>query len=127
MVGGVGPGRSRASRIACGIAPSVRKKPPTHGGSAVSGDAGRRPYPEPTTSSGSGSVGSIRRLLEIATIDVLGLENSIVRSRTLISAALAAAKLLETGELEERIATLEAAVGVSREPRGDDLLSDDAA
>ena len=76
---------------------------------------------------GLGSVEAIRRILEIATIDVLGLENSIVRSRTLISAALAAAKLLETGELEERIATFEAAIGIGREPRGDDLLSDDAA
>ncbi len=56
------------------------------------------------------SIDAIRRILEIATIDALGLENSIVRARVLISAALAAAKLLETGELEERIATLEAAV-----------------
>ena len=57
---------------------------------------------------------SIRRLVEIAAVDTLGLENSIVRSRTLISAAVAAAKLLEVGELEVRIATLEAAVGVGR-------------
>src|SRR3569833_4710012 len=56
------------------------------------------------------SVDEIRRLLEIATLDTLGLENSIGRARTLIAAAQAAAKLLETGELEERIATLEAAV-----------------
>jgi hypothetical protein len=63
---------------------------------------------------GLDSVQAIRRILEIATIDTLGLENSIVRSRTLISAAVAAAKLLESGELEERIATLEAAVGVGR-------------
>src|SRR5262245_26978844 len=53
---------------------------------------------------------SIRRLIEIAAIDTLGLENSVARSRTLISAALAAAKLLEVGELEVRIATLEAIV-----------------
>ena len=44
----------------------------------------------------------------------LGLENSIIRARVLISAALAAAKLLETGELEARIESLEAAVGVGR-------------
>jgi hypothetical protein len=50
----------------------------------------------------------------IATLDALGLENSIVRARVLISAALAAAKLLETGELEARIESLEAAVGVGR-------------
>jgi hypothetical protein len=63
---------------------------------------------------GLGSVESIRRILEIATLDALGLENSIARARVLISAALAATKLLETGELEERIGTLEAAIGISR-------------
>lgn len=75
---------------------------------------------------GLGSVESIRRILEIATIDTLGLENSIVRSRTLISAALAAAKLLETGELEERIASLETAVGVGRERSAGVLFQDEA-
>ena len=73
---------------------------------------------------GLDTVQSIRRLVEIAAIDSLGLENSIARSRTLISAALAAAKLLEVGELEARIAQLEAAVGVGREPIGDDLFED---
>lgn len=73
---------------------------------------------------GLDSVQSIRRLLEIASIATLGLENSIVRSRTLISAALAAAKLLETGELEDRIASLETAIGVGRDPTVD-LLADD--
>jgi hypothetical protein len=75
---------------------------------------------------GPDTVQSIRRLLEIASIDALGLENSIVRSRTLISAAMAAAKLLETGELEARIATLEAAIGVGRDP-ATDMFTDDAA
>jgi len=63
---------------------------------------------------GLDTIQSIRRLVEIAAIDTLGLENSIVRSRTLLSAALAAARLLEVGELEVRMATLEAAVGVGR-------------
>jgi hypothetical protein len=72
-----------------------------------------------------GSVEDIRRILEIATIDVLGLENSIARARVLISAAQAATKLLETGELEARIATLEAAIGVGRDPV--DLFDDEAA
>jgi len=71
------------------------------------------------------TIGSIRRLIEIAAIDTLGLENSIVRSRTLISAALAAAKLLEVGELEARLASLEAAVGVGRTVPDDGL--DDVA
>jgi len=60
---------------------------------------------------GLDSIQSIRRILEIATIDTLGLDNSVVRSRTLISAAVAAAKLLETGELEARLAVLELALG----------------
>lgn len=64
---------------------------------------------------GLGTIEAIRRILEIATIDALGLENSIARSRVLISAALAAAKLLETGELEERLEALEAALGAGRE------------
>lgn len=34
---------------------------------------------------GLDSVQAIRRILEIATIDTLGLENSIVRSRTLVA------------------------------------------
>jgi hypothetical protein len=54
------------------------------------------------------------RVLEIATIDALGLDNSIARARVLIAAVLAAAKLLETGELEERLAALEAAVRAGR-------------
>jgi hypothetical protein len=59
---------------------------------------------------GLGSIEAIRRIVEIALFDALGLENSIARARVLISGALAAAKLLETGELEERLAALEAVV-----------------
>jgi hypothetical protein len=75
---------------------------------------------------GLGTVDAIRRILEIATIDALGLENSIARGRLLISAATAAAKLLETGELEERITVLETATGIGREMSAD-LFDDDAA
>jgi hypothetical protein len=67
---------------------------------------------------GLGSIDAIRRILEVATTDALSLENSIARVRALISAALAAAKLLETGELEARLATLELALGSARENRG---------
>ncbi len=56
------------------------------------------------------TVGDIRRLLMIAAVDTLGLDNTIPRSRTLVSLAVAAAKLLETGELEQRLAVLEGAV-----------------
>ncbi len=64
---------------------------------------------------GLGSIDAIRRILEVATTDALSLENSIARVRALISAALAAAKLLETGELEARLAVLELAVGSARD------------
>ncbi len=57
---------------------------------------------------GLASIGDIRRIIEIATLDALGLENSVARSRLLIQAALAAARLLEDGELEARLARLEA-------------------
>jgi hypothetical protein len=69
---------------------------------------------------GLGSIEAIRRILEIATLDALGLENSVARARVLIAAALGATKLLEAGELEERLAALEAAVrdrpGTAAEP-----------
>jgi hypothetical protein len=55
-------------------------------------------------------VPAIRRLVEVAALDTLALDNSIARARTLITAALAAAKLLEVGEFEERLVALETAV-----------------
>jgi hypothetical protein len=58
------------------------------------------------------SVGDLRQLLRIAALDALGLDNSIARTRALVSIALAGARLLDLGELEDRLAALEAAVGV---------------
>jgi hypothetical protein len=55
---------------------------------------------------GLGSVDGIRRVLDIAVADALALENSIARSRVLISAAIAAVKLLEVAENETREALL---------------------
>ena len=60
---------------------------------------------------GLGSTESIGRIIEIATLDALGLENSIARCRVLIAAAMAASRLLEVGELEARLTALEAALG----------------
>ena len=57
------------------------------------------------------TVGDLRRLLVIASLDTLGLENSIARARTLGYLVGVAGKLLETGELEKRLAALEAAHG----------------
>ena len=56
---------------------------------------------------------SVRRLVEVAALDTLGLENSVARSRTLAYLAQVAAKLLEVGELEERVRAIEATL----EPR----------
>jgi hypothetical protein len=66
---------------------------------------------------GLGSTESIRRVIEIATLDALGLENSIARCRVLIAAATAASRLLEVGDLEARLAALE--VALARQVRDD--------
>ncbi len=59
---------------------------------------------------GLGSIEEIRRLVEIAVVDTLTLENSIARSRTLGHLAQVATNLLEKGEMEVRLAALEAAL-----------------
>ena len=56
------------------------------------------------------TVADIRRLPEVAVLDTLGMENSIARNRTLAYLATTAIKLLEVGELEQRLESLEAAV-----------------
>ncbi|MCJ7510133.1 MAG: DUF5763 domain-containing protein [Dehalococcoidia bacterium] len=60
---------------------------------------------------GLGDVGQVRRLLEIAVLDTLSLENSVARSRTLAYLAQVALKTLEVGEFEERLEALEATMG----------------
>ena len=49
------------------------------------------------------SVTQIRRVIAIVIFDALGLDNSVARGRLLIAAAQAATKLLEVGELEQRL------------------------
>ncbi|MGE3793038.1 MAG: hypothetical protein AB7I38_03780 [Dehalococcoidia bacterium] len=56
------------------------------------------------------STSDLRRLLEIAAFDGLGLESSIARVRALTAIVQVGARLLETGELEQRLANLEATV-----------------
>lgn len=56
------------------------------------------------------TVDGIRRLLEIAATDALGMENSPARSRMLVYIALAALRTLEVGVFEERLSVLEQAV-----------------
>jgi hypothetical protein len=47
------------------------------------------------------------RIVEIALFDLLGAEASITRARALLHAALVGTKVLETGDLEARVALLE--------------------
>ena len=67
---------------------------------------------------GLGSTEDIRRLLEVAVVDTLGLENSIARARTLAYLAQVSVKLLETGVVEERVAALEQTLGPRLEKGG---------
>jgi hypothetical protein len=60
---------------------------------------------------GLDSVAGIRRLLHVALLDTLGLKNSVARNRAIFTGAIAATKLLEVGEQEERLAAIEAALG----------------
>ena len=60
---------------------------------------------------GLATVADLRRVLEIATTDALGLDNSVARVRALTSIVTVGAKLLETGELEERLAAIESVLG----------------
>ena len=64
------------------------------------------------------TVVGIRRLLQIAVTDTLGMENTIERSRTLTQLALAALRALETGVLEERLSVLDKAVHGQRSQPG---------
>jgi hypothetical protein len=56
------------------------------------------------------TIADLQAVLETVTIETLTLENSVARNRTVGSFLTIAAKLLEVGELEDRLAALEAAV-----------------
>ena len=56
---------------------------------------------------GLGTVPQIRRLVEVAVLDTLTLENSVSRARALAYLAHTATKLLELGELEQRLERME--------------------
>lgn len=66
---------------------------------------------------GLASVEHIRRLVEVAVVDTLGLENGVPRNRTLAYLAQTASKLLEVGELEERLRAVETVLGPRLEQR----------
>ena len=56
------------------------------------------------------TVQDIQRLIEIAVLDTLALDNSVQRNRTLAYLAQTALRSIEVGEQEERIRTLETAL-----------------
>lgn len=59
---------------------------------------------------GLDTVAGIRRLLDIVVTDSVGMENGIARLRVILATASAATALLKVGELEDRLAVLEAAL-----------------
>ena len=67
---------------------------------------------------GLATLPEIRRLVEVAAFDILGLANSIARARTLAYLAQVAGALFERSELEQRLEAIEATLG----PR---MLADD--
>ena len=60
------------------------------------------------------TISDSQTLLETAAIETLAIENSINRNRTLATFVATAAKLIELGELADRVAALEAAALASR-------------
>jgi hypothetical protein len=62
------------------------------------------------------TIEGIRRLIEIAMLDTLSMDNSLSRNRTLAYLAMVALKTLEMGEFEERLAALEQSVHPSNVP-----------
>ena len=95
--------------------PITSRRRPTHDGSAATGAAARRRWRAPMTSTGFRSVDGIFRFVEVGAIDLLGLDASVARSNAMFRGALVAARLLETGDLAQRIAVLEAAFA-TRQP-----------
>jgi len=54
-----------------------------------------------------GTIPELRRLLEIAALDALALDNSVARVRAITAIVQVGAKLLEVSEFEHRLASLE--------------------
>ena len=70
------------------------------------------------------TVDGIRRLLQIAVTDTLGMENTIARNRMLVYQAMAALRTMEIGVMEKRISVLEQAVHGQRSPPADQSMFD---
>ena len=61
-----------------------------------------------------GTIEGAVRLLHIAALDTLALENSVARNRTLVAVASTSVRVIEVTDLADRIAALESAVGLDR-------------
>jgi hypothetical protein len=57
------------------------------------------------------SIDDLTRFLEVAAYDALSLDNTIARVRAMAQLVQVAVGLLEKGEMEERLASIEAALG----------------
>ena len=64
------------------------------------------------------TTGDIRRVIKIAILDTLGLENSVARSRALFWGCGVLIKLREVADLEERLQAVEAVLRPPRKQRG---------
>ena len=63
------------------------------------------------------SIAALQRVLMIALLDSLGLENSIARARVLTGIVQAGQKLLEAGDVEERLVILEGIMAARQDRR----------
>ena len=90
--------------------PTARRRPPRPAGWVACAAGVSGPSPEPTSWRGLATIPALRRILEVVAVDTLSLDNGIARSRVLIALVATAAKLIEVGELEDRIGRLESSL-----------------
>jgi hypothetical protein len=64
------------------------------------------------------TIEDLQSLLETVAIETMALDNSVSRNRTISGFVAVGAKLLETGDLADRLAALEAVAQRPREPAG---------
>ena len=67
---------------------------------------------------GMETVPQLRRVLKIAVMETLGLENSPARLRLRLNAVAVGAKLLETGELADQLAAIKGVLDARLPPKG---------
>ncbi len=67
---------------------------------------------------GIASVEDLQRVLSVALLDTLALENSMARNRTLVYLVEIGRRLFETGALAERVAAVEQAITLRRNGEG---------